>query len=157
DTHASQESPVARTGKLTEVPQAADRWILEGDVWTIRYMGRTSRFRDSKGLRYLASLLRAPGREMVALDLAAMAAPTPTHRPREAHADERRDVRTEDPLLDAAARTAYRDRLLELREEIDDAERIGDAGRVSTLRDEFEVLTHELTRATGIGGRARDH
>ncbi len=41
----------------------------EGDYWTIAYEGRTFRLRDTKGLVYLAELLRSPGCEFFALDL----------------------------------------------------------------------------------------
>ena len=42
----------------------------EGDYWTIAYEGRTFRLKDTKGLAYLAELLRSPAREFFALDLA---------------------------------------------------------------------------------------
>src|SRR5262249_44485302 len=35
----------------------------EGDYWTISYEGRALRLKDTKGLQYLAELLRHPGRE----------------------------------------------------------------------------------------------
>jgi hypothetical protein len=40
-----------------------------GDYWTIHFEGRTCNVRDGKGLRYLAQLLRNPGRKLYALDL----------------------------------------------------------------------------------------
>ena len=47
------------------------RW--EGDYWTIVFDGKTVRLRDSKGLRYLAALLRRPGQHIHAADLQAAA------------------------------------------------------------------------------------
>src|SRR5262249_14586153 len=41
----------------------------EGDYWTISYEGRALRLKDTKGLRYLAELLRHPGREFHVVDL----------------------------------------------------------------------------------------
>ena len=38
----------------------------DGDVWTVAFDGRTAALRDAKGLRDLAVLLAAPGREVVA-------------------------------------------------------------------------------------------
>ncbi len=41
----------------------------EGDYWAIEYAGTVSYLRDSKGLHYLAALLRQPGAELRAGDL----------------------------------------------------------------------------------------
>ena len=41
----------------------------EGDYWTIEYAGTVCYLRDSKGLHYLAALLRHPGTELSALEL----------------------------------------------------------------------------------------
>jgi hypothetical protein len=62
-----------------------------------------------------------------------------------------------DPVLDGAARAQLRARLIDLQQEIDEAERFGDRDRVPLLRSEFEFITHELAAAVGLGGRARGH
>jgi tetratricopeptide (TPR) repeat protein len=54
----------------TAVPESA-RLIQEGEDWVFHYQGAVARLRDSKGLRYLALLLRSPGQELRAVDLAA--------------------------------------------------------------------------------------
>src|ERR1700731_2184174 len=41
----------------------------EGEYWTVGYNGKDSRLKDSKGLGYLAHLLRHPGVEFHVLDL----------------------------------------------------------------------------------------
>ena len=41
----------------------------EGAFWTITYQGRTCRFGDSKGLRYVAQLVTSPDRGFHVLDL----------------------------------------------------------------------------------------
>ena len=46
----------------------------EGEYWTIAYHGTVLRLRDTKGLRYLASLLRHPGERFAARDLISQAA-----------------------------------------------------------------------------------
>jgi hypothetical protein len=61
-----------------------------------------------------------------------------------------------DPLpLDATARAAYRRRLAELRDELEEAGAYGDLGRTDRLRAEMEFLTEQLASAMGIGGAAR--
>jgi hypothetical protein len=44
--------------------------VQEGEEWAFHYAGDVARLRDSKGLQYLARLLRSPGQEMHASDLA---------------------------------------------------------------------------------------
>ena len=58
-------------------------------------------------------------------------------------------------LLDAKAKTAYRRRLSELSEELTEAERFNDLGRVGRIRAEIEALTAQLAAAVGLGGRDR--
>jgi non-specific serine/threonine protein kinase len=124
-------------------------------VWALTYEGRTIRLRDTKGMRYLAALLAAPGREIPAIDLV-----TQPERPA-------RPVAVDDglaptaghgvPVVDATARAEYRARLADLQEEIDEAERYGDGERAERLRQEFDFITRELAAAVGLGGRARTH
>ena len=141
---------------------AVDSFRREGDVWAVTYDGRTIRLRDSKGLRYLRLLLAAPGREVAAVDLLASGVATAgvatIGGPTVSRADDLSlSGAVDDPLLDAAARAEYRDRLLELQAEIDEATRFGDSERAERLRGEFEFVTRELMSATGLGGRTRGH
>jgi predicted ATPase/class 3 adenylate cyclase len=153
DDFATSPEPAAPAA----APTTSGRFIREGDVWAITYEDRTFRIRDTKGLRYLADLLAAPRREVPAIDLAATSGSGPRAIAAgvAAEAGLAPVVRTTDPLLDSAARGAYRDRLRDLQEEIDEAERFGDGERASRAREEFEFLARELTVATGLGGRDR--
>lgn len=45
----------------------------EGDYWTIVFDGTTVRLHDSRGLRYVAALLRRPGEPVHAMDVVAAA------------------------------------------------------------------------------------
>ena len=53
------------------------------------------------------------------------------------------------------AKSAYRSRLGELREELEEAERFNDVGRVQNLRAETDAITQQLRSAIGSGGRDR--
>ena len=118
----------------------------EGDVWTIAYEGATLRLRDVKGLRYLAVLLASPGREIHAVELAqvidGVAAPV-------------RVDGSAGPALDAQAKNAYRRRLAELGEELEEARGWADPERVERVEGEIDALTEELATALGLGGRDR--
>ena len=57
-------------GYVTTTALARARSIREGEDWVFDYLGAIARLRDSKGLQYLARLLRSPGQELHALDFA---------------------------------------------------------------------------------------
>jgi non-specific serine/threonine protein kinase len=58
-------------------------------------------------------------------------------------------------LLDAEAKGAYRLRLKELHEELEEAESFNDPERAAGAREEIDFLTRELAGAVGLGGRDR--
>lgn len=144
------------------VPAPAGR-VFErgGEFWTIAYEGSVFRLKDSKGLRHIALLLSHPYREVHVLDLVSQAEGIEPGR-RQISAAEiesgglttgaRQDA---GPILDEEARAAYRRRLHELREEVDEAEAFNDPERAERAREEIEALTHELTAGIGLGGRDR--
>jgi hypothetical protein len=57
--------------------------------------------------------------------------------------------------LDATAKRAYRQRITELRAEIDDGDASADLERAARARLELDALMSELERAVGLGGRDR--
>lgn len=121
----------------------------DGDFWTVAYAGTVVRLKDTKGLRYLASLLRHPGCEFLVLDLihvsngaAAVAGSyLPAAKP--------------EPVVDARGRQAYKERLLELREALAVAEVNNDIGGADRMRAEMEMLAAHLRCAFCLGGRDR--
>jgi len=58
-------------------------------------------------------------------------------------------------VLDERARAAYKARLAELDDDIDDAVTANDAERAGRARAEREFLVAELAAATGLGNRSR--
>jgi hypothetical protein len=59
------------------------------------------------------------------------------------------------PVLDSQAKAAYRLRVEELQEEIDEAEAFHDPERASRAREELVFVARELAGAVGLGGRDR--
>lgn len=112
--------------------------VRDGDVWVVSSGAATFRLKDGKGLHYLDELLRNPGREVHVSQLAG--------------AVEDGDA---GPLLDEEAKRAYRRRLEELKDALEEAERFGDPGRAARARAEIEALTEQLAGAVGLGGRDR--
>lgn len=128
----------------------------EGDYWSVIFNGHTVRVRDLKGMRYLARLLADPGREYHVLDLVAaesghgaqLDSRHAGNLPHSAFGDA-------GEILDARAKDAYRRRLTEIEDDIDQAHAIGDAERAAQADAERDFLVRELARAFGLGGRDR--
>jgi hypothetical protein len=59
------------------------------------------------------------------------------------------------PMLDSQAKGAYRLRLNELREELEEAQSFNDLGRIDRISSEIESLEGEIAHAVGLGGRDR--
>jgi hypothetical protein len=101
-------------------------------------------------MRYLAELVAHPDVERHALDLVDRAEGVAADR-----AVDRRKLGDAGPLLDGAARDAYRHRIEELRTDIDDAVVAGDDDRAAALGEELDLLVAQLAQAFGLGGRDR--
>jgi tetratricopeptide (TPR) repeat protein len=121
----------------------------DGGGWTITTAGTSARLRASKGMRYLAELIRHPGCERHALDLVDVVEGV------SADGTDRRSLGDAGELVDGRARAEYRLRIESLQAEIDDALASGAEQRALVLQDELDDLTRELARAFGIGGRER--
>jgi hypothetical protein len=107
-------------------------------------------------MRYLARLVAQPGREFHVLDL--VAAENPGAAPAEsglAAELSRRALGDAGEMLDARAKSAYRRRLTEIEDDIEQARALGDTGRAEQAGAEREFLVQELSRAVGLGGRDR--
>jgi tetratricopeptide (TPR) repeat protein len=117
----------------------------EGDTRTVGWAGATVVVRDLKGLRYIARLIAEPGREFHATQLVRL----------ESGSDPRAHVDAGIPLLDDVARAAYQRRLVDIEEDIADAEAHHDVGRVELAERDRAYLVAELQRAAGLGGRDR--
>lgn len=139
--HAPSTPPVARPSASRDgVP--AFSITRDGDVWVVASSPRKVTLRDSRGMQLLAQLVATPDQELHVLQLVAGDEPSA----------DRGDA---GPLLDSTALGAYRQRLLDLREELAEAERFSDLARTERASTEIETLTSELARAVGLGGRDR--
>jgi uncharacterized membrane protein len=132
----------------------------QGDFWTIAFEGRAARLRDSRGLQYLAELLRHPESEFHVTDLAALSSGAADREPARSRAPDegarkRGDLGHAGELLDSQARAQYRERLRDLETELAETVQSVDEARGSQIRAEIDFLTAELVSAQGIGGRAR--
>jgi predicted ATPase len=133
-----------------------------GEFWTVGRAGALFHVKDSKGLGYIAHLLRNPGVEFHVLDLARIGgADQQAVEPDQSAVALLNDglqagaLGDAGELLDEKTKSVYRNRLSELRELLEDASERGDADRRAEIEDEIDALSRELSRAVGKGGRQR--
>ncbi len=109
-------------------------------LWTVAFDDERVTVPHVKGMADLAVLVSSPGHQVSALDLVG---------PRAAASG------TSDPLTDLTALRAYRQRLADLDDELDQAGRDADLAALGRLEEEREALLAELRRTTGLGGAIR--
>lgn len=131
----------------------------EGDYWTISFGDKETRLKDSKGLRYIAQLLKVPGREVHVLDLASVVEGGGLPllgggniEPGDLTSEGLGDA---GEMLDQKAKSAYRRRLEELRADLEEAQRFNDSERAARAQSEIDALVGQLAGAVGLGGRDR--
>jgi DNA polymerase III delta prime subunit len=133
--------------EATQIPASAAthsaRLVLEadGDVWRVTCGSQSAMIKNSKGMEMIARLVSQPDQEIHVLDLSGAAAAP--------------DTGDAGPVLDDQARRDYQARVVELQEELEEAETLGDTGRADSARDELDFITRELSQAFGLGGRKR--
>ena len=131
----------------------------DGDYWTVSYEGGLFRLRDTKGLQYLAHLIRHPGEEFHVADLVAAVGGQA-----EAATDSRSESATPDlaratsfgdagELLDPQARAEYKQRLEDLRAELDQATEWGDTERAGRLRVDDGLVLEDRAAQRSVASR----
>ena len=128
--------------KWAEQAETAERHVgtlrASGGRWFFSLCGEQAVVPERVGIRHLATLLRSPGVEVPALVLAGSGQPrTPAGR---------------DCVLDDHARAAYRKRIDELREQLDQADRLGLPKRSVEVQAEPRRARRAPRRGDGSSG-----
>src|SRR5689334_16979623 len=169
DTQTRKTVGAASAGSVPNPGLPKPKRVLfqkEGEYWTVGYAGHLCRLKDTQGLAHLAQLLRSPGKEFHALDLVQSTAAGTTAGQdtgvtlvatgQEAEANlQVGTLGDAGEWLDAQAKTTYRRRLAELREELQSAKTLGRITQAEAAEREIDALVAELARATGLNGRDR--
>lgn len=121
----------------------------DGAVWSVSCDRVRVRLTATKGLRYLAELIRAPGVERHVLDLVDEVQSVVVDGP------DRHRLGDAGELLDSAARRAYRHRVEELRTAVEEALADGADDRAAALQRQCDELVGQLAAAFGLSGRSR--
>jgi non-specific serine/threonine protein kinase len=134
-------------------------FVRQGDYWTVRYQGQTAILKATRGLDCLGYLLRHPARDVHVSELLAgrLEVPAPSlsalwevgvHAVIAGFQDA-------GSILDSRAKAEYKQRIDELRGELDEAERFNDSYRAARARSEMGAIVGQLAAAVGLGGRDR--
>ena len=131
-----------------------------GDYWIISFQGQSALVKATRGLDYLAYLLRHPGQEIHVSELRSTAIHVTTlalrgsSRAVDCNAVAGRP-RCGLPILDLQAKVEYKRRIDELRKDMEEAERFNDSYRAARSRNEIDAIAERLAAAVGLGGRGR--
>jgi TolB-like protein len=110
----------------------------EGGIWQLSFDGVQAQINDLKGLHDIRQLLLRPNQAI--------------------HCTELMGVQAVDEgvaVLDEKAKKAYRERILELQAELEEAEALLHSERIVRLQKEYDQLIEHLSRSVGKGGAAR--
>ena len=129
-------------GATTSQPPTFRR---EGQFWRVWFDNETTTLEDSVGVRYIARLLATPGDEigclkLVALEAGETAPPT---------------LGSSGLATDAKSLKAYRHRVEQLGEQLDEARAKGEGDKALELQQEHDQLKAHVASVAGKGGRAR--
>jgi hypothetical protein len=145
-------------------PKEESCFLRQGDYWKIQYQGHTTFLKSMRGLHCLAYLLRHPGREFHVSELLAHLLEVPAASSAVmANGNQHKNgdqfvlsgLNDGIPILDSRAKTGYKRRVTELRQELEEAEQFNDPDRATRARDEMNVIAQHLAAAIGLGGRDR--
>jgi hypothetical protein len=127
-------------------PTAANYFVRRGECWAVRYDGgEPITVLPSKGASYLHLLLSQPHTPVSAARLACQVAGHPVQYA----------LGDAGEAADPEALAAYRTRCAELVGDIGRAREDHDEAAQAQAEEELAMLTDELQRATGLGGRVR--
>ncbi len=131
-------------------------FLRQNDYWIIRYHRHTALLKSTRGLQYLAVLLRDPGREFHVRELLARPMDVSTAAaPVAANGCVMGGLYAGVPVLDAQAKAEYKCRVNDLRQDLNQAERFNDPQRKTEVRNELQAIADHLAFALGLGGRDR--
>lgn len=109
-----------------------------GDIWQISFEGMCVQLTEVKGFINVQQLLTHPGQPVHCAELM-----------------EIKVTSTGEPVLDKKAKQSYRKKILDLQQEIAQAESDNDLGRLQSKQEEYERIVDHLSSSIGLNGRIR--
>ena len=152
----------ASEGALQEVDRPANLFLKQGDYWTLKFgSNQPVRLKDSVGLVYIHYLIQHPGQELLPMRVVQQTrGDAAVGRTATAAETKDADLSLDDfsgtgPSLDDQALQEYRERIKDLQEDIDEAERNNNSEAAANAREEQQLLESQLSAAFGLGGQPR--
>ena len=124
----------ANTGKIHNV------FHHDGKLWEMKYEGRDVRMPRMKGFRDISRLLSLQGQEIHCMELMESQVP----------------ISDSEQMIDKKAKSEYRERIVQLQEDMEEAELMNDAVRSNHLQEEYDQLIDHLSKSLGLGGKLRN-
>jgi hypothetical protein len=93
-----------------------------------------------KGFRDIFRLLSLQGQEIHCMELMESQVP----------------ISDSEQMIDKKAKSEYRERIVQLQEDIEEAELMNDAVRSNHLQEEYDQLIDHLSKSLGLGGKLRN-
>ncbi len=156
-------TPAETTERGAAFLSPTNRFVKEGETWTISFAGETCRLPASLiGLDYISVLLRYAGKSIGAQQLRAQGAaavPVNPGRLSDLATDPDAGLQTEwtpHAVLDATTITNYQNAINDLNDRITYAQDTGNTREVETLEKEKDNLLRELSKQKGLPGRPRE-
>jgi hypothetical protein len=126
--------------KPTSIGKIHNVFQKDGKLWEMKYEGRDVRMPGMKGFQDIGRLLSLQGQEIHCMELMESQAP----------------VSDSEQMIDAKAKNEYRERIVQLQEDIEEAELMNDEVRSSHLHEEYDKLVDHLSKSLGLGGKHRN-
>jgi hypothetical protein len=140
-------------------PHEQSLFSRQGDYWTIGYQKQVALLKATRGLHYLALLLRNPEREFHACELVGQVIGKSLVSRKGGHSNDAWQsgllLSDAGPILDTRAKAEYKHRLDDLRRDLKEAEQFNDYACAERARAEIDALAEQLASAMGLGGRNR--
>lgn len=134
-----KKSGIETTRGSTFQPQKfAGTFLKDSEFWQMEYEGKSVLLPEVKGFFDISELLANPEKEVHCSDLMG-------------------SILTESPefLMDETARKQYRNRILEIQQELDEAETNNDTAVSLKLQEEYDNLLSHLSSSMGLRNKPR--
>lgn len=129
---------LVKNKETEKLPQTNNRFIKEGGLWSVDFAGKQVMLPELKGIHDIVRLLESPNQQIHCTEL--MGAEV---------------IEKGEEVFDQKARQTYQRRILELQQEIEEAETTNAGYVAETLHKEYDKLLEHLSASVGKGGATR--
>ena len=126
--------------KVPDVMPVGNNYFRKsGTLWEMRYNGEKVLMAELKGFKDIYKLISQPTKEFHCSEL--MEIPVL--------------VGEDDQMFDQKAKNKYKTRLVQLQEDIEEAQEMNDNVRAGHLQEEYDKILDHLSSSLGLGGKTR--